>query len=302
MSTTIRQAHIAHKMMSRYHVPMTREGTLVTYDTAALAKKLTHWGEYLNEFALPAWNDIPDFGLYMEQVVALVNRYLDFLPPDIKGEGVVTAATINNYVRKNIMPEPRKKRYYRTHLAYLIIICALKQSMSIAMLHRLLPPSMNAAELEPAYTAFVQRHHSACLYFVREGREAVRDILEAQPNAPLPPGRVKELIVSSALTGGFARLLAEKLMALDGGVANETLLEVPGVSDATENTSVSAPFSPPTTENTSVSAQFSPHTTENASVSAPTSPKTSPSLATASSAPAPHTLSAAPASLAPSAL
>ena len=45
----------------------------------------------------------------------LMRQYLDYLPPELKEEQFITASTINNYVRMKIMPEPRRKRYYRIH-------------------------------------------------------------------------------------------------------------------------------------------------------------------------------------------
>ena len=60
-------------------------------------------------FRLPEWDEIPDFGLYMEQTVDLLRKYLDYLPPELKNEEVVASSAINNYVRRGIMPGPIKK-------------------------------------------------------------------------------------------------------------------------------------------------------------------------------------------------
>ena len=83
------------------------------YDKALIAGKSRRWEKYLERFRLPAWDDIPDFGLYMEQTVHLLKQYLDYMPPELKEEQIITAATINNYVRTRVMPEPIKKKYYR---------------------------------------------------------------------------------------------------------------------------------------------------------------------------------------------
>ena len=106
----------------------------MAYDKALVAGKLRRWESYLDSFRLPAWEDIPDFGLYMEQVTVLLKEYLDYFPPELKEEQFITAATINNYVRIKVMPEPKKRRYYREHIAYLIIILSLKHSLSIALI------------------------------------------------------------------------------------------------------------------------------------------------------------------------
>ena len=120
----------------------------MTYDKTLIAAKLRRWEKYLLNYRLPAWNEIHDIGLYMDQVVTLLRQYLDYLPPELKEEQVITPAAINNYVRKKIMPEPVKKKYYRTHIAYLIMICTLKQCMSISTLQTMIPIGLDEAELE----------------------------------------------------------------------------------------------------------------------------------------------------------
>lgn len=79
--------------------------------------------------SLPKWNDLPEIDLYMDQVIVLMEKYfMDVSQPDSK---FITSSMINNYVKLGIMPAPIKKKYSREHLAYLIIICSLKQVMSL---------------------------------------------------------------------------------------------------------------------------------------------------------------------------
>ena len=82
------------------------------FDKDLVAGKLRRWEKYLEEFKLPSWDEIPNIGLYMEQIIILLKEYLDYLPPELKDEQIITAATINNYVRTKIMPEPTKKKYF----------------------------------------------------------------------------------------------------------------------------------------------------------------------------------------------
>ena len=111
----------------------------MSYDKELIAGKLRRWEKYLERFWLPEWKELPDLGLYMDQVVKLLQDYLDYMPPEMKDGQTITAAAINNYVRIKVMPEPQKKRYYRVHIAYLIIICTLKQSLSIAFIRNSSP-------------------------------------------------------------------------------------------------------------------------------------------------------------------
>ena len=58
----------------------------MSYDKALVAGKLRRWETYLKTYRLPDWEQIPDLGLYMEQVVLLLRQYLDYLPPELKDE------------------------------------------------------------------------------------------------------------------------------------------------------------------------------------------------------------------------
>ena len=187
------------------------------YDKALVAGKLRRWEKYLDNYRLPAWEEIPDFGLYMEQVIALLRQYLDYLPPELKEEQFITAAAINNYVRTRIMPEPVKKRYYRIHIAYLLVICTLKQGLSIALIQRILPMGLSPEEVRRVYSAYAERHRKSAAFFTEQVRRVAGPILDHEGNDPeYSTGQTEELIISSAIIGGFARLLAEKLMLLEG--------------------------------------------------------------------------------------
>ena len=188
----------------------------MTYDNALVASKLRRWETYLKNFRLPDWEEIPDLGLYMEQVTVLLQRYLDYFPPELKEEQFITASTINNYVRTRVMPEPVKRRYYRVHIAYLIVILTLKRSLSIALIHKLMPMGLDEDQVAQIYTAYAACHRMTAEYFIEQIRLLAGPILEHDavdgPTAEDP----EALIVACAVLSGFMRLLAEKLLLLDG--------------------------------------------------------------------------------------
>ena len=68
----------------------------MTNDQELVAAKLRRWKNYLLKFELPTWDNIPDIGLYMEQIIVLLKQYLDYLPPDLKEAQFITPSTINN--------------------------------------------------------------------------------------------------------------------------------------------------------------------------------------------------------------
>lgn len=187
----------------------------MAYDKALVAGKLRRWEKYLIRFRLPAWEEIPNFGLYMEQVVDLLRGYLDYMPPELKDEDVVTSSAINNYVRRGIMPGPKKKKYYRTHIAYLLMICTLKQSLNMNMIMTILPKGDDEEQVRLTYDSFSQRHALAAEYFVEQVRNAAGELLDHSDSSATAVHTTEELITSAAIIASFARLLAEKLLLLD---------------------------------------------------------------------------------------
>ena len=185
----------------------------MAYDNDLIAGKLRRWEKYLEHYQLPTWEQIPDFGLYMEQVVQLLKQYLSYLPPGLKQSQTITSAAINNYVRTKMLPEPRKKKYYRVHIAYLIMICTLKQSLSLSMLQTLLPGNL-PEEVRRAYSWFAQRHSLCAQYFVDQVKLSAAAMLDREMVTELAVQDATELIASAAILSGLAKLFAEKLLLL----------------------------------------------------------------------------------------
>lgn len=206
----------------------------MSYDNELIANKLMQWEKYLRKYRLPEWDEIPDFGLYMEQVIALLKSYLDYLPPELKDEQFITASTINNYVRKKIMPEPEKKKYYRIHIGYLIIICTLKQCLSIPTFQTMLPCDLSEEEFKKLYKSYVCRHRGAARYFIGQVKLIASGIMGGEVKNYMSTSSTEELISTSAIVSGFSRLLAEKLLLLDGKTMEGEQEDEAGNSDNTK--------------------------------------------------------------------
>ena len=188
----------------------------MAYDSALVAAKLRRWEKYMHDFRLPDWEEIPDLGLYMEQVTVLLQQYLDYFPPELKEEQFITASTINNYVRTRVMPEPVKRRYYRVHIAYLIVILTLKQSLSMALIHKVMPTGLTEEQAEQIYTAYAACHRMTAAYFIEQIRLLAGPILEHDAAGGPAAEDPEALIVTCAVMSGFMRLLSEKLLLLEG--------------------------------------------------------------------------------------
>ena len=108
------------------------------------SQRMREWARGLEKFALPDWEGLPQLELYMDQIIILLTEYL---APVSRGqeERAITASIINNYVRMKIVPPPVKKKYSRVHIAFLVVICTLKRSLSISSIQRLLPEDRTEA-------------------------------------------------------------------------------------------------------------------------------------------------------------
>ena len=121
--------------------------------------------EFINKITgevkrFPRWEDFPVVDLYMDQVIELVNNYLaEFMP---FAENIsITPAMINNYVKSKIIPSPVKKRYSRIHIAYIIIVCILKQTFSFAIIQKIIHADDSEENIIKLYNTFAQTQEIA---------------------------------------------------------------------------------------------------------------------------------------------
>ncbi|GAK48650.1 hypothetical protein LOSG293_440070 [Secundilactobacillus oryzae JCM 18671] len=89
-------------------------------------EKYQQWESRIRQVQLPHWSELPKFDLYMDQVLAYLNGTLGAL-----GLETLTAAMVNNYVKKKVIIAPVKKKYQTMHLVDLIMISLLKPMFSM---------------------------------------------------------------------------------------------------------------------------------------------------------------------------
>lgn len=192
------------------------------YDKELVTHKLLRWEKYLHDYQLPEWNNLPNIGLYMDQVIALLSHYLDFIPSDHKSDRPITPTTINNYVRLKVMPAPIKRKYYREHIAYLIVIFTLKQSVSISCVQKVIPSNLPPEEVRHFYNAYAKKLREVALFFTQQSRLGAQDILTLD-YVEQDDSSIHELIIQTMLMAGFSGILAEKLLQLQGADKEEVL-------------------------------------------------------------------------------
>ena len=97
------------------------------------------------------WDQLPDFALYMDQVLSYMDRqFIRFDEAD-----TLTAAMVNNYTKSGLVPRAEGKKYNREHLAYLTAICILKRVMSTRDMDMLIHEELQGSHsVESGYNAF----------------------------------------------------------------------------------------------------------------------------------------------------
>lgn len=99
------------------------------------------------------WDQLPDFSLYMDQVL----NYMDRQVLRFDGDDGLTAAMVNNYTKGGLLPRADGKKYSREHLAYLTVICVLKQVLSTKDMKLLLDQELkDSGSVEAGYQTFCQ--------------------------------------------------------------------------------------------------------------------------------------------------
>ena len=93
----------------------------------------------LRSTLLPAWEQLPDFGLYMDQVMTYAEKC--FAGVAEAEQKLMTPAMMNNYVKGGLVDRPVGKKYSRDSLAQLLMLCLLKSTTSMDTLKTLLHPA-----------------------------------------------------------------------------------------------------------------------------------------------------------------
>lgn len=190
------------------------------------AQRLSEWLNKLAQFDLPDWESLPQLDLYMDQVILLLTRYLS--PLDRYGEEkAITASIINNYVRMKVMPPPVKKRYSRVHLAYLVIICTLKQSLSISCIQRMLPEDCSEETVRMLCEAFVRQYRSSIRFLCSLPVQGNRLTIAAD-GASLALEGEGSLVTTSAILSTLSKALTEYLLQEDACIEEENDMEDDG--------------------------------------------------------------------------
>lgn len=143
-----------------------------------------------------AWEQIPDLGLYMDQVVTFITRvYEPIYGVDI--HSYLSPSMINNYVKSKLIPRPSGKKYSREQIALLTMIVALKQTCSMEDIRKLLKRG-EEDDVEALYNDF-------CLRF----DQVIQSMCGEKASVAAPSSALDFAILASGYSAGCAALLKE---------------------------------------------------------------------------------------------
>lgn len=169
-----------------------------------------------SDYSLPRWNDLPDIELYMDQVITLLNKYIENF--SLEGEVLLTPSMINNYVKHGIIPSPNKKRYSRVHLARLIIICIMKPVLPISSIAQLLENLLKTRTDQQVFDYFSEHYE----YTFSDIMKVLRRYSENSNADDLDISAMLSLtVMHAAAVSGGSKLLAQKALVEIDKIEND---------------------------------------------------------------------------------
>lgn len=129
-----------------------------------------------HDFRLPRFRDVPDVGLYLEQVVSYVNGVLAPL-----GVPALTPSMVGNYVKQGIVPGPSKKRYGAEQLAYLVFVACAKTVLSMENIGLFCAMQRSTYDVATAYDYFCDQLEAAIAFVFGEAGDIPETGVTASP-------------------------------------------------------------------------------------------------------------------------
>lgn len=173
-----------------------------------MKQSLQSWGADLIEVHLPRWHELPEIELYMDQVITLVERYLS---PIINREKhtLLTSSMVNNYVKLDLIPAPKKKRYNQKHLAFLIAITLLKQVLTITEIKQGILFQGSLVGIREAYNLFCEEQEAALKIVAAQALGQATSGVFSEPIA------AEYMAVKSSTLSCATKMFSEKLIELE---------------------------------------------------------------------------------------
>ena len=153
----------------------------------------------------PRWNELPEIELYIDQVIYILENNLSIFNKDIDSP-LITPSMINNYVKQHILKPPVKKKYNRSHLSYLFVICVFKRLMSLSQIRGSITMTRRLFSVEDGYNLFCDQLE-----------KALKNAFDPSNNPPIliESGDVQEVAALKAIVTSFSNIvLADRIISI----------------------------------------------------------------------------------------
>ena len=182
-------------------------------DELILEQRYTLICEKLAAHKLPRWENFPDIELYMDQVVAVMEKALELYNKTGEEESkLITPSIINNYVKLKIIPAPNKKRYNREHLAYLVMICILKQTLAISSIVKIIRSNLESKTISELYNEFCNIYENV-IPFVNMGEPFFDGYEQNSVEAFESEDDMNGFILKSAILSTAGKFVCEEMLS-----------------------------------------------------------------------------------------
>lgn len=151
------------------------------------------------------WDQLPDFALYMDQILSYMDRQVIRLDDG----DALTAAMVNNYTKTGLVPRAEGKKYNREHLAYLTAICVMKRVMSTKDMDLLIREELRGdRSVEDGYATF-------CASLDKALNIAAGELAERKEDSDHPDdGKLADSAIHFALMSYAAGVVSSRYVTL----------------------------------------------------------------------------------------
>lgn len=170
------------------------------------AEQVKQWAEQACNFSPASWERMPELDLYMDQVTSYLNRQLIYLQCKSDDTPPLTSSMINNYVKDGLIPRPEQKKYKKEQLAGLMLICGMKQTLSMPDIAYLLSRLHERCAMEDLYRAFTEAQSGAV-------KEVSRRVMEVATRKTSQEELLQDLALTLTIEANARRAAAEKILA-----------------------------------------------------------------------------------------
>jgi len=161
--------------------------------------------EDIMNYHCPRWNELPEIDLYIDQVICILENNLSIFTKH-SDSPLITSSMINNYVKQHILKPPVKKKYNRSHLSYLFVICIFKRLMSLTQIRGSITMTRRLFSVEDGYNLFCEQLENA-----------LKNAFDPINNPPvlISTDDVQEVAALKAIVNSFSNIiLADRIIAI----------------------------------------------------------------------------------------